>query len=612
MVIPFKFIIEEKLKKPYGKDEEIINDYSGCFSEDPYFESLTKDKMISITENRDIKMIFSGNNLGARLYIDTLDYYQGAICKEDEEGNIFIEESEDPIQLFKNSFDRENITSYYPFIPGTYRIYVLCGEKKYYAYLNVEPKQVSKQELSIMKSELEEMIENLAHVLVSNASAAQDKSNLDNNASIANQMLLLSQNYDKLVVLIDQIKNSPRSKLKKIYYLEEASKVRIIDHETIKHRLKYPDVQKRMFVPERIVSHDLPENQTIVQSIKYLLKISRLSIDYLNKVEPMIEKEKQELMGKSGNPNHFYSGRQESDNLVKRHSEQLDWIKQQRIIMTKLTNAFVLFLRSDWITEIKVRPNHSPGLHLDARYRTLYQLSRELKNMKKKIQLDSNYAYAWKRTDKIYEMWCFIRIIKALQTNKLGFKPISGWIYGNSEMLESWKVPMLEEGTKITFQNDENRIIQLVYDQAIPNKWMNTSFDNPVYTEFPNNRPDARLDYYVNGIYEASFVMDFKYRPASAIGTVSEYSKNGYAYKQLLHYSKFDSTFVGETKDYAPSKRKSRAANPVPEVWVLYPVAESKNTSVTRENQWLTKVPYSPNESLEKIENLIISGIDNL
>jgi hypothetical protein len=210
----------------------------------------------------------------------------------------------------------------------------------------------------------------------------------------ANQMLLLSQNYDKLVGLIDQIKQSPRSKLTKMYHLEESSKVRMIDQETIKHHLKHPGLQERMLVPERIVTRDLPENQTIIQSVKYLLKISQASIDYLDKVKPFIDKEKRALMGMSGNPYHFYKGSQESDNIVKRHSEQSDWIEQQRSTMKKLTNIFALFLKSDWITEVKVRSNHTPGLYLDNRYSTLFQLYRELKNMKKKIQLDSKYGYA--------------------------------------------------------------------------------------------------------------------------------------------------------------------------------------------------------------------------
>ncbi|TKH01448.1 DUF2357 domain-containing protein [Peribacillus simplex] len=612
MAIPFKLIIHEKIKKKFQEDEGYqTKDFSDYFHEDPYFGTLT-DKIISITENRDVKMTFTANNIGARLYIDTLDYYQGTICKEDEEGNIFIEESDEQIILFMNSFDKNNITSYYPFIPGTYRIYVSCGGKRYYAYLNIKPKQVNNQELNMMRSELEETIENLAHVLVNNESAAQDKSNLDSNASLANQMLLISQNYDKLMGVIDQIKNSPRSKLTKVYHLEETSKVGMIDQETIKHRLKHPDMQQRMFVPERIITRDLPENQTIIQCVKYLLKICRSSIDYLDKVKPFIEKEMLALIGKSGNPYHFYKGRLESDNLTKRHSEQSEWIEQQRITMTKLKNAFTLFLKTEWITEVKVQSAHSSGLHLDARYRTLFQLYRELKYMKKKIQLDSKYAYAWKRTDKVYEMWCFIRIIKALQTEVLGFKPVAGWIYGNTEMLETWQVPMLEDGTKITFQNGEDRVIQLVYDEAIPNKREKTSFDSPVYTEFPHNRPDARLDYYVGGIYEASFVMDFKYRPPSAIGTVNDYSKDGYAYKQLLHYSKFDSAFVGKSKAYIPNKRGSRTIEPVPEVWVLYPKADEKSTNTTQVNQWLTKVPYSPNDSLEKVGNLILSGLENL
>lgn len=604
MDIPFKFKIQEKTKSPFNTQyEDEMVDYSEYFFTTKTMNEVSENSMIPITENRDIILEFTSSLGGARIYMDTLDYYQSAICKEDENGNIYIEESSEHIVLYKNNSTDHPITDYYPFIPGTYQIYIECGIEKYFAYIKVNPKQVTDNELNIMRKEIEEMIENLAHMLINNESSTKSNISADNKESISNQLLILAQNCNKIIPIINDIKHTPRSKVINHYQLEEDYKARIIDQETVKHRLRQLDVKKRLLIPKRLITRNLPENQILIEIVKYLKKVIRNTIQYIEQMLPHIEYNTNRLSG-----NKY--PRPENERTI--YLKQIESLRENRLKMKKLYNSFNSLLQSDWVKEVNGKSNNAVGLHLDVRYRFLHQIYRELKDAKQKIQLNTDFSYRWKRTDKLYEMWCFIKLLKALQSSNLNFQPIKGWIYDDKEILTTWQVPLLEEGTTITLQGTGNKIINLVYDKPISYDRKKTSYENPLYSRFPNNRPDTRIDFYENDIYEASFIIDFKYRPATAIGNlnISDYHSEWKAYKQLLHYSKFDSEFVSKSKDYIVPDESSRSKPPVAGVWVFFPNSFSnKYDKEIKKKDWLTKVPYSPGEDSEKIENLILEAL---
>ncbi|MGN7289155.1 nuclease domain-containing protein [Bacillus velezensis] len=602
MDIPFKLVIKEKIKhSSIDKDNYYLIDCSDKFFNKKRLGSIKKEQMISITENRDIIMEFSSFKKGARLYIDTLDYYQSSICKEDENGKIYIEESSSPIILFQNFSREKNDLSYYPFVPGTYQIYVVCDNVKYYAYINIEPKQVTHQELTVMRNELEEIIENLAHTLIKNESASKDDKGSNEKESISNQMLFLVQNCNKIITITNDIMVSPRFKVTTIYEWKYSYKTKVIDHETIKHRLKRADSNNRLMVPKKIISRNLPENSIILKVIKDLNKVTKKAINYTNQLLPHIEYEANRIIGGR------YT-RSESERL--RYSKQIASLEKSQGQLRKLRNLFNRFLQSDWISELKEeKRNNASGLQLDNRYRFLNSIYRRLINMKKQIQLNSDFAYAWKRTDKLYEMWGFVKLLKALQSPLIGFEPTDGWIYGDENLFITLEVPLLNEGTTITMHGKNNEVINLVYDKPIIHDRKLTKFEDPLYSHFPNNRPDTRIDFYKNNRYEASFIIDFKYRPAVAIGNLSDYQSEWKAYKQLLHYSKCDSEFVNKTKDHKIPDHKIRTKSPIAGVWVFYP--NKDNTKLygdIKKIDWLTKVPYSPGEKLNKLEDLILQA----
>ncbi len=604
MDIPFKFRILES-NNPFLISNSLDDypEYNNYFFTEEKIDSIKDEQMISITENTDITIEFNSVKGNARVYMDTLDYYQSSICKEDENGNIYIDESPEPIVLFKNA---KSDKDYYPFIPGTYQIYVTLENEKYYALINVQPKQLTPPELDLMREEIEETIENLAHMLVTNKNISKMIDSSLEEESISNKLLILMNYYNKIIPTLKEIQQSPRYKIINHYYLEGIDKVKIIDQETIKHRLKKCDNQNRLLVPKREITRDLPENTIIIKIIKYIQNVARTINQYIENLLPHIEYDANLLVGgKFPRPESEYS----------KYIHQIESLQNSKQKIKKMLTACNIFLQTEWVNEVveKATNNNSTGLYLDNRYRLMYKVYRELQHNKKIIQLDSAFSYRWKRTDKLYEMWGFIKFLKALQSPTLGFQPVKGWIYDDDEILSSWKVPLLKEGETITLISSDNKVIKLVYDKPIVYDKKLTSFEDPLYTQFPNNRPDTRIDFYDNDRYEASFIIDFKYRPAHSIGNlkVDEYTKDSTVYKQILHYSKFDSEFVRKTKDYVVTDKTFRTTPPVAGVWVVFPnhISNNEANKQVSKKDWLTKIPFSPGESIEKLENIILEAL---
>lgn len=145
---------------------------------------------------------------------------------------------------------------------------------------------------------------------------------------------------------------------------------------------------------------------------------------------------------------------------------------------------------------------------LDPRYSLLYRLYRNLRNPADSLSVSSFYQFQWKRTDKLYELWCFLQFIKALEEK--------GWelATGPAVVQEDgkYRLSSLEEGTEITLSRNDEKI-RLIYDGTVPQHASDTDREtDPLYTNNVHRRPDLRMDYYRNGAYNGSLVADFKYR----------------------------------------------------------------------------------------------------
>ncbi|GEB77774.1 nuclease domain-containing protein [Sporolactobacillus inulinus] len=555
---------------------------------------IKDEQMIHFEENRDIAIKFtSDHEEQTRLYIDALDYYNSDLCEEDDAGNAYIPPTRTLRYLFKNDgrYGR-NSGSSYPFVPGRYRFYVQYGEEKDYFYLMVDPKSMNWTMLDEMRQEVENQVETMAHSLIESKAVVGAKDKDQEKGLLTAKIIQLCKHSDKICRLIQSIKNTPRYIVNNRYKLVSSEKASIIDHETIKYHLRHPEEKQLWLTPKRELSYAIPENIMIIQSIKYLHKTSKIVLRFIHSYLASTEIELKKPYQSS---NH-------------RLILQKENLEKQQLTIRRIIYSSVRFLEENWVKEIV--HNHSnrlPGLQVDSRYRKLYEIYQLIKQEKNQLTLSVDYTYCWKRTDKVYELWGFIRTIKALVSEKIGFSPVDGWIYGHNVLNASATIPMLTEGTCVTFTSKRNSssIIRLVYDQELPRQSFDTDFYHPLFTTNRHRKPDARLDCYQNGKYVASFIMDFKYRPASVIKAANSRNSQDKIFEQLNDYKHFESLYVGKDQDYrVPTDRYVwKRGYPIPQVWVMYP--NLYNEKISEEEEGFVKIPYSPTDSMERLETMI-------
>ncbi|HDF0902494.1 TPA: hypothetical protein PEC92_002722, partial [Staphylococcus aureus] len=129
---------------------------------------------------------------------------------------------------------------------------------------------------------------------------------------------------------------------------------------------------------------------------------------------------------------------------------------------------------------------------------------------------------SWKKTDELYEIWCYINIIEIIRSS--GFMPVKGWVF-NGDIQND-----LDEGTYVTMKKAETTL-NIHYNTLLKYKSSETNLVNPLYTGNKKNKPDIRIDIFVGGIYLKSIPIEAKYRKLKNITG----EKMG-SLKQLLAY----------------------------------------------------------------------------
>ncbi|MGM9985666.1 MAG: nuclease domain-containing protein [Bacillaceae bacterium] len=227
--------------------------------------------------------------------------------------------------------------------------------------------------------------------------------------------------------------------------------------------------------------------------------------------------------------------------------------------LKQMRTFLVLLLHQTWLKDIQMHALHviPPAFLMDYRYKAVYELYRYAKS-----EEGQKRDFGVKRTDLLYETWCYLQLIHSLTSEELGFKIKNEWNHSYMQDLES-----MGEGTTVVFTK-EAVTLQLVYDQVIPYESSQTSLTCPVYTSGQNNRPDTRMDIYYDEIYCGSIIIDYKYRPLKHIWDFAllRTRKPNRVMMQLDNYkSQVRSHLIGG------GKQQYRRMNPIVEVWAIFP-----------------------------------------
>lgn len=510
---------------------------------------------LAIPENVPLDLSFISEEATSKLFMDGLDLLPQGMLEEVDGGDIFLKPTVNPIVLYDLQEE------YYPYIPGLYRLTVYDQDQPYFAWIRVIPKQMSEDQWEVMIEDVEKEVKGLAEERIRRnftfSQAIQERFPAD----LLRQFRVLEVRFPVLMASITDLYKKMNFRIKKEYELIPKEKSRKIDEITIRHRVQHPEADDWILTPVKKLQVDLPENQMVKQIVANL--VQTLS-HFIQVAESFME---DEGLGR-------INGELAQPGPLSTYQEGIQTELREYVTKaTKMRAGLNWFKSAPWFKDVstgKRRGQLPHAMVTDVRYRSLYQVQRELSYPTAEFSIDHQYQHQWKRTDKLYEIWGFLQVVKCLQHPNLGFTPISGWIYEDRYAFDEVLIPMLPAETKIVFSRDNLRAC-LVYDGKIPSRSAETDIENPVYTSGTNNRPDGRLDLYEGEVYIGSLIFDLKYRPKGSIWKNDLVSTNAQSsgMKQLVSYAFNVRSSYLYGKDI--NERMRGNLRPVPEVWALFP-----------------------------------------
>jgi Domain of unknown function (DUF2357)/PD-(D/E)XK nuclease superfamily len=568
------FCLEFKM----GRTSEIVTNFYQ--NED----SIPNNSYVTLKENVQIDVLFNSEANDAKFFFEGLESIPERYVEE-EDGEPYLPPSINPITIFNKDS--------YPLIPGSYLIRVECSGVRYYSLVKVIPTRVTEEQWEVMKEEVEAQLTGLAQDLIKSRLGLVDNTLKMLAPRQISQFLVLQKHYVKALAAITDLYTKANYRIKKNYEMVPIERAKRVDERSFIHRLRYPENQTQIKSPINKFEYDLPENRWTKKIVEYVInnlkEFNILVSGYADSISYEIESELR-----------YYAEFQENTkNVLIEKEKVLKKLKEYLSITQKMQNAFQVLQSTRWYQDVN-EYKQCPLPHvmqLDARYRVLYQLYREMKLDTPKLGIDPTYALQWKRTDKLYEIWGFIQLINLVK--ELNFNPIEGWIYNKEFTNNRSLIPSLKPGTVICFKKN-NLTLKLIYDSEIPYQRQDTNLENkPIYISGNNNRPDARLDVYDELTYIGSLIIDFKYRNKKSvwdIQTVNTNLKNKTMSQLLIYGSSCKSVHLyGENKGFTH-------INPIQEVWAAYPIQHETSKPIEKyEDHHLKLIKLSPRHNNDKL-----------
>lgn len=397
------------------------------------------------------------------------------------------------IKLFENSDtnDGQNV----PLLPGIYQIKVTTNNGEFFGKFQIIPKDLSILDWKSMIEDIEKTSLGLAQSSTKSGEyrpTENDEKYILRDSSME-KLIEYSQEIENVV---EQIISNPIYEINKKYKWVHKGKEKFIDNNTIKNIIPY---SSKLYSPERYLSFDNNSNGYIKFILNRFLKIGIST----KKVIEQIKNEKIE------------------------NSRTIEINKK----LSKINNFnFFIYqsLRTTFFKNVKERNKSiSKSLILNRKYNKIYKIYEDVINKKTNLDRKVFLKYYWKETSKLYEIWTYIMVLKALK--ELNYKP-SGWIFNGQRSYE------LKQGTLVKFSSVEKNIfLNVIYDDELGTSKNSIDLLHPLKTESGNRRrPDIRIDLFNNhrNDYLGSIILDAKYMPAWKI------SSNDRVDKQLHDYRK--------------------------------------------------------------------------
>jgi len=230
---------------------QTVTTFHDRISEEDYVRPVFR-----LLENVPVRLLFDAPDKTSRLYMYGLDEVPGDRVEVDEDGELYLKPSAEPVAL--HSFGD------YPLIPGTYLLRVVSGERTFLAPFLIESKQVSGSQLEQMKRELEEIMKGLTFDLVHRLyAAAPEERGQVLPPPLLRKFRILDRHYPTLMSALTDLYDRVNHRIRKSYRWTPEERATALDQVSIRSLYGQSRLPGYVRTPHREVDHDLPENQWV-------------------------------------------------------------------------------------------------------------------------------------------------------------------------------------------------------------------------------------------------------------------------------------------------------------------------------------------------------------
>lgn len=563
---------------------------------------------VEIIENRPLQLYFSTHDKRARLYLGDLT---PADAVESEEGDYLA-----PLAKWYTIRDNEDEA----FIPGYYDVRAEVAGATYYARLLVRPAQMTTASWEMMWQELDEFLTGLADELTGERSrlrggsgssyVAAGKGSKDSKdrkgssaakgadgtadataapsaygalgmAGLYQRLQFIEAHAGELITGLGRLMHRPKRELVTTYERIPAGLARTEDARTIRDAVRRPADSRRVLAPVKVMTYDTSANRLLKHdltlALRSLMGLDDACTEYLAQ------------LARRARENRRYG---HAASVVARTQELIERWERSQARLRQVIHAVRFMLASPLMAEVGAGVRTAAAAAhslLDARYQHIHQLLASLQRSMAHRHLAKGYYTRRRRTDKLYELWCFIQVHRELA--ELGFAPTDGWIF--SPDLPPYVIPMLAKGERVTYTRGEGSPmrLELVYDARLPRTAAECDDRTPLYQQHHHNRPDLRLDIWYGSVYAGCIVLETKYRRAAKVE--SDVRTIG----QLVDYASLSSTRLYEGVELA----QLLAPHAVRRVLVLTPRLDSARITLGDRIELLLLTPGEKNRLRVKL-----------
>lgn len=545
------------------------------------FEDIFSDgNMIpEIKEFAEINVKFISEDKTNKLYLRELDDFELNNRKDSGDDDLYFLPSQQNIVIYERN------TQDVPLVPGYYFFEVHLLSDKYFSAIKIIPKDLSSLQWENMRDEIESKVRGLSLDFIKRKRTERRNTSdkvapNDTFVKIKN----LSEDIPAVLSSLEALKKEAKVKIRKDYSWKNNGSKAQIDFKTIKMMQKYPDRKGQLYSANRFIDYDTEENQWLKFILTHILRFSKNSIEYLDRILEVINKN---FEGEVRFSNYRSQANNTFINSTYYHRKlEIEKLRKQLFSFYIYVNDF---LGERYFSSVSNRKSIfiPKTLVLSPKYNIVYKMY--LKNIRtnNELHLDDSYNYFWRKTDLLYEIWSYIKTIDSLI--EMGFVPESGWIFDYDSWVEP--LPFLEDGTKVKMSRGSTSV-SVVFNEVLKGQSFRNTLENPLKTSSNRKKPDIRIDLFDEQKYAGSIILDAKYK--KLINIISSRYNNS-SLTQLRSYRNDPFSSIIDIPDYL-----LRHVNSVASVFAVYPISEGKSSPKDFDEQQLFFSELRPGYGFEQ------------